>query len=239
MTNNSLLHALSALGLHAHEALMYIFLAEHGASNVSAIANGVHLSRVTTYTYLEKLVADAYVLKTKIKERDLYEVCDPSSLVAKLDAVHKEGSFALIALAQSLKRTLYIPQVSMLHGKEGINNIFNDIAQSLPKGGTFFRYTSRTSDFDYTPLYMGLRKEKELERLVITSATKADKKRKDSDRFIKTVPKDFAFDDNVTLFIYGNKISYVDYNSQTGITVESPQLAHFQEKIFKLLWKRL
>ena len=75
--------------------------------------------------------------------------------------------------------------------------------------------------------------------MVITNQSKSDKKGKDSDRFIKTVPKDFAFDDNVTVLIYGEKIAYMDFNSDTGITIESPQLARFQEKIFKLLWKRL
>jgi hypothetical protein len=136
-----------------------------------------------------------------------------------------------------LKNIIY-PENHNARRKE-LFDVYVDIAKDSPKGGTFFRYTSRTDDFGFAPLYTGLREEKELERLVITSEHKAEKTKKDSNRFIKTVPKDFSFDDNVTLIIHGNKVTHIDYSSLTGITIESPQLARFQEKIFKLLWKKL
>jgi predicted transcriptional regulator len=239
MTNNPLNHALFALGLSEHEAAIYIFLAHEGVSNISSIAKGVHLSRVTTYTYIEKLLEKNLLLKTKHKERDLYEVCDPSSLIASLDEVHKEGSRALTSLSQALKKTLFIPKITIHTGRKELLDVYVNIAKDSPRGGTFFRYTSRTDDFGFAPLYTGLREEKELERLVITSEHKAERTKKDSNRFIKTVPKDFSFDDNVTLIIHGNKVTHIDYSSLTGVTIESPQLARFQEKIFKLLWKKL
>jgi sugar-specific transcriptional regulator TrmB len=239
MNTSTLLRTLYALGCTHTEACIYLYLAQRGASNISTIADGTHLSRVTTYTHIDSLISKKFITTTKIKERTLYEVCDPSSLLASLDQVYKEGSRALTTLSSALKETFFVPKITTTIGESALSSVYDDIARTLPKGGTYFRYTSRVRDHVKAPLYSMLRKEKELERLVITSVQKAEKKEKDSNRFIKTVPKDFSFDDNVTLLIYGNKITHIDHTSLSSVTIESPQLARFQEKIFKLLWKKL
>lgn len=239
MNNSTLLRTLYALGCDHNEALLYLYLVEHGASNISRVAHGTHLSRTTTYLHIDSLLSKGFVTTTKVKERTLYEVCDPSSLLASLEEMYKEGSRALTTLSSTLKETFFVPKITTTVGESALSSVYDDIARTLPKGGTYFRYTSRTRDLIKAPLYSMLRKEKELERLVITSVQKAEKKEKDSNRFIKTVPKDFSFDDNVTLLIYGNKITHIDHTSLSSVTIESPQLARFQEKIFKLLWKKL
>lgn len=239
MTNYSMVHVLSSLSCSEGETRIYLFLAENGISNLSAIAKNLHLSRTTTYLHIEKLLKRKFILKTKLKRRNLYEVSDPSFLLSEFERIYKEGTQALSTLSRSIRETTYVPTTKIFTGEKEINTIFDDIVTTLPKGGTYFRYTSRNSELERAPLYQVLRKEKEIERLVITSVHKAGTKNKDANRFIKTVPKDFAFDDNVTTIIYANKIAYIDYSAMIGVVIESPQLAHFQEKIFKLLWKKL
>lgn len=239
VSKSVLCNVLSSLSCNEGESSVYLFLASTGVNNISSIATGLHFSRTTTYVHIEKLLGRGFVIKTKIKKRVLYEVCDPLLLLSEFENVYKDGSRALSALSQSLNETVFIPDVRTFAGEKEINSIFNDIASSLPKGGTYFRYTSRNNDYEKTPFYQILREQKELERLVITNLQKAESKKKDANRFIKTVPKDFAFDDNVTMLIYANKVAYIDYTVKMGVTIESPQLARFQEKIFKLLWKRL
>ena len=57
---------------------------------------------------------------------------------------------------------------------------------------------------------------------------------------LRTIPKEFdLFEDNVSMVIYGNKTAHIDYNSKTSSVVESEKIARFQEKLFKLLWKKL
>jgi hypothetical protein len=59
-------------------------------------------------------------------------------------------------------------------------------------------------------------------------------------RSFKAVPKDFdLFEDNISLLIYGDKTAYIDYGSRTSFIVESPKIARFQEKLFRLLYKKL
>lgn len=76
--------------------------------------------------------------------------------------------------------------------------------------------------------------------MVIASEIKAAQKPKKLERSIKVIPKEFdLFEDNVSLVIYGNKTAYIDYGSQTAFIVESPKIARFQEKLFRLLYKKL
>ena len=239
MTNFHLIHTLQALGMTKEEAAMYIIIADYGAINVSSLSRKMSITRVTAYSLLKNLIEKKCVMKAKLHKRFLYQAEDPKNLLARFEMMYKEGSQALSLLSLSQSKSLFVPEITMYSGTDEIAKIYDDLGTILPKGGTYFRYTSRTEDQKRSLLYSRLRKEKEIERLVITNEKKSSTKEKDSNRFIKTVPKDFSFDDNVTVLIYGTKVAHIDFNSNTGIVIESPHLAHFQEKIFKLLWKRL
>jgi hypothetical protein len=96
-----------------------------------------------------------------------------------------------------------------------------------------------TKQFEHT-YYARVRDTKKLERLVITSQEKAQSKVKKLNRSIKAIPKEVdLFEDNISLVIYGDKTAYIDYSSQTSFIIESAKIAHFQEKLFKLLYKNL
>lgn len=238
-TLTSIYPVLAGLGFSHEEALIFISLVEHGAQNVVFIAKKTKLSRTTVYKALDSLLDKQRIKATNPNKRVLYEAVDPSTLVSELEELSKQGTKELYQLSNKHKASLFIPVVSMHQGRKELREIYEDIIKTLPKGGTYFRYTSRKDEYDKTPLYQTYKGAKEIERLVITNLKKAELKEKDVNRFVKTVPKDFAFDDNVTLLIYGQKIAYIDYNSMTGTVIESPQLARFQEKIFKLLWRKL
>lgn len=232
----SILHS---IGFDDNETTVFLYLVHQGASNVTAIAKKTKLSRGAVYKTLSLLLEKKRARTTSSKKRVLYEAIDPSTLVSEVEEATKRGIQNLYQLSAKHKASLFVPVTSMYEGQEEIHSIYEDIIKTLPKGGTYFRYTSRKDSYEKTPLYQTYKNIKEIERLVITSEQKALSKEKDSNRFIKTVPKDFAFEDNVTLLIYGSKVAYIDYTSMTGTVIESPQLARFQEKIFKLLWKKL
>ncbi|MBP6888255.1 MAG: hypothetical protein KBC21_00985 [Candidatus Pacebacteria bacterium] len=238
-TLSSIHLVLRGLGFTDDEALIFVCLIEHGAQNVLFISKKTKLSRTTVYRALGELLDKKRIQTTNPKRRVLYEAVDPSTLIGELEEVSRQGVKELYQLGTKHRASLFVPVTSMHEGRKEINEIYEDIIRTLPKGGTYFRYTSRKDEQGVTPTYQVHKNTKEIERLVITSLKKAELKEHDANRFIKTVPKDFAFDDNVTLLIYGQKIAYIDYNSMTGTVIESPQLARFQEKIFKLLWRKL
>ena len=60
------------------------------------------------------------------------------------------------------------------------------------------------------------------------------------DLAVKAVPLGsdrFAY--NITQLIYGPKIAFVDYKSETAVVIENPVIAQFQERLFKLFYQRL
>lgn len=239
MTNKSLISALTAIGLTEDESRLYVFLTQHGASNISFLAKSLALSRITVYALIKSLVKKECITQTKHHKRLLYQANDPELLLARFEKIFKEGSRELSLLSVANRTAFFIPEIKIYTGENEIPKIYDDVGTVLPKGGTYYRYTSRLKESLRSPLYSRLRVEKEIERLVITSEKKASGKPKDANRFIKTVPKDFLFDDDVTVLVYGSKVAYIDFNSDTGIVIESPPLARFQEKLFKLLWKKL
>ena len=60
------------------------------------------------------------------------------------------------------------------------------------------------------------------------------------ERSVKFVPKNYGlFDYDITEILYGDKIAFIDYNTETGLIIENPVIAEFQKKIFKLLYDKL
>lgn len=39
--------------------------------------------------------------------------------------------------------------------------------------------------------------------------------------------------------MYGDKVAFIDYNSETVLLIENPKIAEFQKALFKSLYKRL
>lgn len=239
MTKKIIITTLMAIGLTEDESRLYLFLTEHGADNVSSIARAVALSRITTYSLISSLLEKECISRTKHHKRLLYQAHDPEVLLARFEQIFKDGARELSLLSMVSRQSFFVPEIKIYTGEDEIKKIYDDVGVTLPQGGTYFRYTSRIKDTERSLLYSKLRKEKEIERLVITSEHKASSKQKDQNRFIKTVPKDFAFDDDVTVLVYGSKIAHIDFNSNTGVVIESQALAMFQQKLFKLLWKKI
>jgi hypothetical protein len=72
------------------------------------------------------------------------------------------------------------------------------------------------------------------------SSNAAKIKRPRLEREIKIIPENSVeFKDNVLMSIYANKIAFIDFNTETSIIIENKDIADFQKKIFKLLYKNL
>jgi pantothenate kinase len=111
---------------------------------------------------------------------------------------------------------------------------------SSPKGSTIYRYSSRKAFEIKNINYHKLRDLKKIERKVITSEEKSKIKKSKLERFVKNIPKEIdLFDDNVSQFIYENKIAFIDYEKKVSFIIESKKIADFQKKIFKILYSKL
>ena len=78
--------------------------------------------------------------------------------------------------------------------------------------------------------YREKRDKKQLERYVIMSELGAS----------QTIPKEFDdFADNISLTLYGNKIAYIDFTTESSIIIEHQALCDFHKKMFRMLYVSL
>ena len=230
-------------GMSKKEAAIYVALLDKGVLTLSDISKETHINRPALYTLLPKMQRDGVVSQVQKQKRIYYQAESPARILEAFKAQSTEVATQIAEIAQT--HTAHVadkPVIKYFEGMKGVTFVFDDIAHTLPKGSTFFRYTSRTGNTQNLAhtYYAKVRDAHQLERMVITSEEKAKGKEKKLERAVKVVPKEFdLFEDNISLVIYGDKTAYIDYTSNTSFIVESPKIARFQEKLFRLLYKKL
>ncbi len=231
-------------GLPTKDALVYAALLDVGQQSIAALSRTTGLHRPALYTVLPRLERKGLVSRIKVKNRVHFAAESPTRL---LEAYQREVAQATTEL-ETLATTYTTsrperPRLRFTEGTSAVLRAFDDVIDTLPIGGTFYRYSARTitPTVGFTETrYAKNRDQRRIERLVITSEAKARTKQPKLERSVRSVPKEFdLFADNVSLLLYGDKTAYIDYNTNTVCVIESETIARFQEKIFRLLWQRL
>ncbi len=234
---------LKNLGLEKQESIIYLGLLENGPLSVSAISKKLGLYRPAIYKALGNLNQKGLVTLALKKKGKLYVAESPKKLKELLQSFSGDLESAIRQLEQT-QNTSQQPAIKLLEGKEGIRAVYNDIVETLPRKGKFYRYTSE-KDLDevnsYLPKsYRQRRDAKQLERLVISNPISGQRKKPRLERFIKFIPPEYdRFDQNIIQLIYGDKVAIIDLNSKSSLIIQNKPLADFQEKVFRLLYKKL
>ncbi len=241
MNNNKILEN---IGLTKNESVIYLTLVDIGSSTISAISDKTSIHRPLIYKALPSLQEKKLVTSISKGRQTLYTAEPPSKLEEIFNDLKLRFFDLIPALEDKYSTNSMKPNVRFLEGKEGIKNIYLDIIATLKKGDTFYRYSS-AKDLVQTKMYLPkgyekMRDDKKLERKAIMAENKTLLKNVKLERYIKSIPEDLqTFDFNVTKIIYGPKIAYIDYNSETGVVIESKFIADFEKSIFEVLYKKL
>lgn len=236
---------LEKIGLNKHESAIYLALLELGPSHIAQISEKTSIHRPLVYKALPSLLEKKLVTETKRAKRKIYMAEPPNRLETMFDDLRIDFFEALPQLEDQYSVSDQKPRVRFLQGRDGTKRVFDDIVRSLKKGDIFYRYSSNTDGQEkkdkYVPRnYRKMRDEKKLERQVITNAQTAKQKIAKIERFVKIMPDDFGpFEHNVTEVIYGDKVAFIDYGSETAMIIESKKIAEFQKHIFKMFYKKL
>ncbi len=225
--------------------MMYLSLLENWKSSISDIQNNTNIHRVEIYRLLPLLLESWFVLVSIKWKRKFYLPASP----IKIQEAYKEmEEINRWSINQLLEKYSYLdkkPNVTYTEGKKWVINVFNDIVNSQNKWDIFYRVTSETDtkkiNEEYLPKnYREKRDKKELERYVIMSSKAAKIKKPRLERELKVIPENIdEFDDDIFMSIYANKVAYIDFNTESSIIIENKQIADFQKKLFKLLFKSL
>lgn len=238
MDNKDLLRR---LGLSKHESAVYLALLGHGAQTVAGVARESEVERPLVYKALPGLVARGLAMKSIRGKRAYYSPASPERLSAAFEELESSYAVAMPGLLKSFTGTGNRPVVHFYEGRDGIRAVYADVVATLPKGGVFYRYSSAKGERDrnkYVPSGYGkLRDAKKIERYVITNAATARRKAARLERATKSIPASFdLFAYDITQLIYGNKVAFVDYNTETAVVIENSEIARFQERIFRFLY---
>ena len=235
---------LRQLGLSGHAAEVYVALLEGGSQTVASIARKAKIERPLVYRSLPTLLEKSLIAKMPKGKRTYYSALSPAKLKVLIGELDTALDETLPSLRERFEQMGDRPHVTFLEGRQGIIYVYEDILTTLPPGGVFYRYSSkdhpRKEGFYVPKNYRERRDAKKLERFVITNKQNVTHKKPRLERATKTVPQGselFAY--NITELIYGPKIAFVDYNTETAIIIENPVIAKFQERLFKLLYQRL
>lgn len=239
------LQILQKIGLTKNEASIYIALVELGPSRIMGISEKTSIHRPLIYKALPSLLDKKLITKSQRMKGTFYMAEPPNRLEALFDDLKIDFFEILPDLEDSYSSNEHKPKIRFLEGPDGTKRIFDDVVRSLKAGDVFYRYSSNKDGQEkkdkYVPrIYRKMRDSKKLEREVITNPQTAKHKAAKLDRFVKIMPSDFGpFEHNVTEIIYGDKVAFIDYNSETAMVIESKRIAEFQKQIFKTLYQRL
>jgi len=236
---------LEKIGLTKNESSIYLALVELGSSTISQISEKTSIHRPLIYKALPSLLDKRLITKSRKQKGTVYSAEPPNRLESLFDDLRIDFFEILPELEDTYASSGKGPRIRFLEGKNGTKRIFDDVVRSLQKDDVFYRYSSNKDGEErkdkYIPrIYRKLRDSKRLQREVITNKQTAAKKEKSLDRDIKVMPEDYGpFDHNVTEIIYGDKVAFIDYDSETALIIESRRIAEFQKQIFRTFYKKL
>lgn len=231
--------------LQKNSAIIYLSLLESWKSTITDLSNNTLLHRVQLYRLLPFLIEEWFVFVSKVWKKKYYSPASPSKINEIYKEMEERNKWSINAMLEIYSKIDKKPNVIYTQGKKWITNIFNDIIDSQNKWDVFYRITSETNveeiNEKYLPKnYREKRDKKELERYVIMSSKSAKSKKTRLERELKIIPENIdEFQDNVLMTIYANKVAFIDFNNETSILIENKDIADFQKKIFKLLFKSL
>lgn len=179
-------------------------------------------------------------------KRKLFIAENPKILSNYFESIKDDYQSFIPQIERMYHNSFDKPILKHLSWKSGITNIYMDIAHSLKKWETFYRYSSR-KDIENTSVgekahkkYSDIRNQKQLQRYVITNEYLTSKKTEKLDKEVVVIPKKVdEFEDNITKLIYANKVAIIDFNTDECFIIESEIFASFERKLFMMLFKFL
>ena len=230
------------LGFSKHADSVYSTVFEHGPLLAAHIAPLASIYRPALYKALFELLNADLLVRKKKGGRFLWSARRPNHIlelfkseIYKLEKAIPSSSDSEEIIDNSLK---------IFYGKDGIRAVFDDVINHTKKGETFYRYTSER-DLDKVNSYLSSnyrmrRDKKRLERLVISNPLSGKQKRSRLERFIKCIPSEVSiFDQNIIQIMYGDRVAFIDLNTEKALVIENPALADFQKVIFRQLYDKL
>lgn len=236
---------LQKIGLKKDESAVYVALVEAAESaTISEISRRAGIHRPLIYKALPSLQEKGLVSSISKGKLKRFMAESPQKLKIVFTQFAADFESALPELESAYQAKGRRPVVKFLEGKRGLQFVFEDLVTSLKRNDVYYRYTSNkdlVATEKYLPgNYRKIRDQKQLQRFIINNEAVHKQQKPDLNRATKAIPAKYGlFDYHIAQIIYGNKVAFVDYNSETALIIENSHIAEFQKKLFKLLYDTL
>ncbi len=238
---------LGRLGVAEKPARAYLALLNAGDASVAELARRAGLHRADCYKALPVLKDLKLAVTLNRGKRTLWRAAPPAALDALRRDFDANFSGALERLTAKHESVGLRAELTHGKGERAVAEVYLDASRLTPVGGSYLRFNARRDPgllpHSFVPEYRKIRKERSTGRVVIMSEKIRDywgPKGVDPTREVVTVPKGFdAFDDNISKFVYADRVSVVDHDLQETFTIRSHRFARFEAKVFRLLFKLL
>lgn len=237
---------LEKLWLSEDESSIYIYLLEYPQKTLTEISKYTNINRPKLYKIIPNMEESGLIWTVIHGKRKLFIAENPQILNNYFESIKDDYASFIPQIERIYKNSFDKPILKHLSGKAWVRNIYMDIAHTLKKWESFYRYSSRI-DIENTSVsqkehnkYRKIRNEKQLQRYVITNEYLTSIKTKKLDKDVVVIPKKIdEFEDNITKLIYANKVAIIDFNTDESFIIESEVFASFERKLFKMLFKFL
>lgn len=239
------LATLAKIGLGKKEASIYLALLRLGTANIMDLSRETGISRPLVYKSLDALLKEGLASRIRKGKRDHYTAESPDRLRRLFETTGNDLDSVIPELHSVYQRDgVTKPVAKYFKGINGIRAIWDDLASTLGKGETYYRYSSSIDAQKHnnylSGYYRDTRKKKQIERFVITNESISRMQQPDLNREVRIIPKESdLFEHGITELIYGHKVAFIDYRTETVFVIESEAIAEFQKAIFKTLYQRL
>lgn len=234
---------LQKLGLSKECEHIYTTLLEFDSLSPSEICRKTGIHRPATYTALDELLRLNLIRITPKGKYKQYSASSPEILENLFKDLEDDFNTEIFKLNNKYTTKSKRPIVTFAEGEKSIMSVFSEIVDTLHPNDTYYRYSPRLSvarEHLVPKDYRYKRDKKNLERLVISDAKSASGFNKKLGKSVRFIPDELnIFENDVSQIIYGNKVVFIDYNSNSVISIENEMIAEFQKKLFKIVWKGL
>lgn len=237
------------LGLNEREAKVYLAALELGGETIKRIAEKAGLERTGTYYLIEGLIAKGLMSRSFRGQRKIYLAVEPTKLV-KLAEQKLQNLRQILPNLEAIHNLNPIkPTIRFYEGKEGFQEIYDDMIKSLRKlpeekremltyasaDSIFALFPKHTREFTYPRI------KSKIKIRWIAPDTEFNRTFKENEkeayRVIKLVPKD-KYPLETEMEIYGDKIALFGLKEYLmGVIIEHPAIAQTQREIFELAWE--
>ncbi len=237
------LSALIAAGLTLQEASVWFTLAQGVPLNVTDISRKTDIHRPGVYGAIESLKKAKLVMASSGTGRVVYRAVG-ADLLAKRHADNNEMLLPQLQKVLAKESITTMPDDVCVYRGKDLQKVWEAVA-AMPKGSVFYRYDGYAPGTPIEGTYMPKTfrdavRNRRLERFVITNRGLRNAPfQKRLECASSVLPESFdAFEQGVTMFIFGDRMAMVDFNTESAYVIRNAALAAYHTKVFEYLYKQ-